>query len=250
MTLAVTVLGSSGTYPSVDTACSSYLVQSDTTSVWLDCGSGSLANLQRYIDLADLDGIVCSHSHPDHWMDLALAVNALRYGLNAPNVGIPLYWTAETAELFAVVSGRLPEPTFAATVITAAADVTIGDLRWRFVQTDHPVETLACRVDHAGRSFAYTADTGNRWSLDSLSHAMGAPLDLAIVEATMAPDEADVVAHLTAAQAGLQATHAGVASLLLTHLTPGTDPAARRSEAATTFAGPIAIATRTTRYEV
>ena len=38
--------------------------------VWLDAGSGTLANLQRHVGLDDVDAVVLSHEHPDHWTDL------------------------------------------------------------------------------------------------------------------------------------------------------------------------------------
>ena len=244
MTLTITVLGSSGTYPAPGTACSGYLLRSSTTAVWLDCGTGSLANLQRHVPLDRIDGIVCSHSHPDHWLELPVAVNALRYGLHRPDARLPLYWTAQTAELFDVVSGHPPGPTFAAQVVDERAEVRIGDIDLRFSRTDHPVETLAVRADSGGRSIAYTADTGDDWELASL----GPGIDVAVVEATLDEEDAGVVQHLTASQAGAQAARAGVAALVLTHLAPGSDPDARAAAAATTFDGPIAVARTDERY--
>lgn len=238
MSLSITVLGSSGTYPGPGTSCSGYLLRTAATTVWLDCGTGSLARLQEHLDLVDLDGVVCSHAHPDHWLELPVAVNALRYGMDAPESGIPVYWTEATAELFARVSGRPPEPTFVSHVVDEDARVTIGDIDVRFSRTDHSVETLAVRADAAGRSIAYSADTGNGWELASL----GADIDIAVVEATLDEDEADQVPHLTASQAGSQAARAGVASLVLTHLAPGSDPDARRRAAAAAYDGPIVVA--------
>lgn len=238
MGLSLTVLGCSGTYPAAGTACSGYLLRSASTSVWLDCGGGTLAALQAHVALTDLDGIVCSHAHPDHWLELPVAVNALRYGLDRFDAGLPVYWTAETAELFHAVSGRDPAPTFDSRVIDETARATIGDIELRFSRTDHPIETLAVRADSDGRSIAYTADTGDAWELSSL----GADIDLALVEATL--DEADegVVQHLSGRQAGGQAARADVAGLVLTHLAPGSDPDARRAAAAAVYEGPIVLA--------
>lgn len=243
MSLSITVLGCSGTYAGPGGACSGYLVQTAATNLWLDCGPGSFANLQRHIDLADLAGIVCSHSHPDHWMELPVAVNAFRYGLDRPDAAIPLLWTAATAAMFATVSGRPPEPTFASQVIDETAHVRIGDIDLTFSRTDHPVETLAVRADGGGGSIAYSADTGDDWSLASL----GPGIDVAVIEATL-DTPTPGIQHLTATQAGSLATDADVASLVLTHLAPGSDPTARRIEAATAFDGPIAVAEIDERY--
>ncbi len=240
----VTVLGSSGTYPAAGTACSGYLLRTATTAVWLDCGSGTLANLQRHVALDALDGIVCTHAHPDHWLELPVVVNALRYGIGRPDARLPVYWTAETAELFTAVSGRPPEPAFAPQVIDETSRVRIGDIDLRFSRTDHPVETLAVRADAGGRAIAYSSDTGNGWELASL----GSDIDVALVEATLDEDQAGTTAHLTAGEAGSQATRAGVAGLVLIHLAPGSDPAARMAAAAATFDGPIGIAHTDERF--
>lgn len=245
MGLSITVLGASGTYPAPGAACSGYLLRTDSTSVWLDCGAGSLANLQRHLALPDLDGIVCSHSHPDHWLELPVAVNALRYGMDRAEAGIPVYWTRVTADLFGLVSGGAPEPTFDSRVVDGASRVSIGDIDIRFSRTDHPVETLAVRAEAGGRAIAYSADTGNAWDLSSL----GPDIDLAVVEATLDEDQVDSVQHLTGRQAGMQAARAGVAGLVLTHLAPGSDPAARVAEAATAYDGSIAVAEIDERYE-
>lgn len=242
--LDITVLGTSGTYPAAGTACSGYMLRTPSTTVWLDCGSGTLANLQNHVALTDIDGIVCSHSHPDHWLELPVALNALRYGMGRPDAGLPLYWTAETARQFAAVNGRTPDPTFASHVIDESATVRIGDIEFHFARTDHPVETLAVRADSGGRSIAYTADTGNAWELSSL----GSGIDVALVEATLPESERDAVQHLTGRQAGSQAARAGVASLVLIHLAPGSDPDARLAEANAAFDGPVAVARTNERY--
>ena len=236
--LSVTVLGASGTYPAAGGACSGYLLRSATTSIWLDCGSGSLSNLQRHVGLGDIDGIVCSHQHPDHWLDIPGAVNALRYGLSLADRGLPVFWTAGTAALFDAVSGRPPQPTLTPHVVADGDTARVGDVDLRFSRTEHPVETLAVRADAGGAAVAYSADTGDGWDLG----ALGPGIDLAVIEATLDEDEAGTVAHLTATQAARKAADAGVASLLLTHLAPGSDPVARLASAAQVFDGPVAIA--------
>lgn len=239
--LSVTILGCSGTYAGAGGACSGYLLRTETTNVWMDCGAGSLGNIQRHVRLIELDGIVVSHSHPDHWLELPVLLNALRYGVGTPEFGMPLLWTARTAEQFAAIATD-PEPTFAPQVIDERSTATIGDIDLSFSRTDHPVETLAIRADHGGRSIVYSADTGNAWRLASLGPDIGRSIDLAVVEATLDEADADVVQHLTASQAGRQAAEADVATLVLTHLAPGSDPEARRSDAARVYDGPIEVA--------
>ena len=79
MTFRVTILGSSGSYASVENPCSGYLVRSDGASVLLDAGPGTLGPLQREIDLGELDAIVLTHAHPDHWLELPVLRNVFLY---------------------------------------------------------------------------------------------------------------------------------------------------------------------------
>jgi len=87
--MRVTVLGCSGSYPGRDGACSGYLVRTDATTVWMDCGSGTMANLQRHAGLDDVDAVVLTHEHPDHWTDLESFHVWAKYGPDKR--GIPVY---------------------------------------------------------------------------------------------------------------------------------------------------------------
>lgn len=238
MGLTVTVLGCSGTYAGVGNACSGYLVRSHHTTVWLDCGPGTLANVQRHIGLDQIDAVVLSHIHPDHWLELPVLRNALKYRWGVE--GTPVFGTAEARGLAETVVGSELAPTFDWSVITDGSRFGVGDLAFTCSQTDHPVETLALRIDRAGASLAYSADTGPGWSLADLSAA--GPVDLLLCEATLSPEEEGEVQHLSGAQAGVLAGDAGVGRLVLTHLLPGTDPALRRREAEAAFDGLVEVA--------
>ena len=64
--LRLTVLGCDGSYPGPGGACSGFLVRTESTSVLLDAGTGTLANLQLHMAPQDLDAVVITHEHPDH----------------------------------------------------------------------------------------------------------------------------------------------------------------------------------------
>ncbi|QXC62765.1 MBL fold metallo-hydrolase [Aquihabitans sp. G128] len=237
--LSVTVLGSAGTAPHADNPCSGYLVRTPSTTVWVDTGPGTYAALQEHVALADVDAIVVTHEHPDHWSDLAVVRNAARYLLHLDQVSV--LGTAGTHALLATVLGGSTDP-LRWTTVTDGAEATVGDVSLRFSRTDHPVETLAVRAEAGGRVLAYSADTGPAWSFASLDPA-GTGFDLALCEATLDPHEAGSVQHLTAAQAGAMADASKVQRLALTHLVEGS--ASRREEeaaAADAFDGPVEIA--------
>ena len=243
MGLTLTVLGCSGSYPPPGGACSGYLVQGGGTTVWLDAGSGTLANLQRHVGLHDVDAVVLTHAHADHWTDVLGYHVACRWIHRRR--GVPVYAPAEVARLAAEVGGE-QAPTLAWTTVASGDQVAVGALALRFERADHGPETLAVRIEGDGATLAYTADTGPAWSMASL----GAGADLALCEATFGTADEGTAQHLSARQAGEQATAAGVGSLLLTHLRPSRRPDDARREAATTFSGPVAVATLHERYEI
>jgi ribonuclease BN (tRNA processing enzyme) len=243
--LTVTVLGCSGTYATEGNACSGYLVRSDTTVLWLDAGPGTLANLQRHVALPDVDAVVISHSHPDHWLELPVLRNAWRYRFHVQ--GKRVLATAETQEMANHISGAT-SPTFVWETIDDGHRAVIGDLALRFSGTDHPVTTMGVRIEHEGRILGYTADTGPDWTLAKLDDE-GAGFDLALCEATLEPQEERSVQHCSARQAATMAKSAGVRHLVLTHLMEHTE-GARRREAEAVFDGPISIATVHEEYVV
>jgi ribonuclease BN (tRNA processing enzyme) len=242
MALSLTILGCSGTYAAPGGACSGYLVRSATTSVLVDCGPGTLANLQEHVSLADLDAVVVTHEHPDHWLELPVMRNALKYSLN--RAGVPLFTTVGTLKLghpFGLSPG-----VFAAEVIADGDSVTVGDLVFRFSRTDHPVETLAVRVDCGNESVGYSSDTGPGWSCE----ALGEGLDLLVAEATFRHGDGNDPVHLTARQAGEQARAVGARRLLITHLLPGSDQAGAVAEAADAYGAAVEAAQVNVTYAV
>jgi ribonuclease BN (tRNA processing enzyme) len=241
--VTLTVLGCSGTYPGEGGACSGYLVRSPGASLVVDLGAGTLANLQRHLALGEVDAVVLSHVHPDHWLDLPVLRNAMRYVLGIG--GLPVYGTAETWLMAEVIIGELP-PTMLWHNIDESSVVEVGDQVVRFSRTDHPVETLAVRVDAAGRSLLYSADTGSAW----YPRETGADVDLMLCEASLQPDHEGQVQHLSARQAGKLARTLGAGRLVVTHVVPGVDAEAQLGMAEQAFGGPVELATANRSYEV
>jgi ribonuclease BN (tRNA processing enzyme) len=241
--LSVTVLGCSGTYAGADGACSGYLVRSPGASVVVDLGAGTLANLQHHLAIADIDALVLSHAHPDHWLDVPLLRNAMRYVLELD--GLAVYGTAETLALAVTLLGELA-PTLRWQIVDEASTVSVGDQVVRFSRTDHPVETLAVRVDADGRSLLYSADTGAGWD----PGAVGADVDLFVCEASLLPEHEGLVQHLSARQAGDLARKVGADRLLLTHVVPGVDPEDQLEAAKQAFGGTVEVAEANRSFDV
>lgn len=229
--LSVTVLGCSGSYPGPGAACSGYLVRGGGATVWLDAGSGTLAELQRHVTLAEVDAIVLTHQHPDHWTDVHGFAVASRYALHLPPV--PVLAPAGLRELFLGSPGPL-----AWIDIGDGASERVGDLSLGFSRTDHGPETLAVRVDGGGRALGYSADSGPGWSLE----ALGPGLDLALCEATYLEEEEEGVGHMTATQAGATGRAARVGRLVITHLLPTVDREGAVAAASDAYGAPVMAA--------
>ena len=237
MTLELVVLGCSGGYGAPDGGGSSgYLVRSGTTVVWLDCGSGTLATLQRHVDLADLTAAVVSHRHPDHCTDLLGLHVAYRYGLGVTD--FPVLAAPEVHDALEPLARGLGEA-FAWDEVGDGSERSVGSLRLRFSRTDHSVPTLAVEVSDADHRLVYTADTGPDWSA---AKAFGPGADLLLAEATFQENARFESRHLTAAEAGAMGRDAAAGELILTHLWPTLDPALSVAEAMHTFGPAVTLA--------
>ena len=135
--MKLTILGNNGPYPGPGGACSAYLLSSDTTNVLIECGTGALANLSRYIDWDQLDAVVLSHLHFDHMSDMLPMQYALQFH---PHTGGLKVYAPKTPE---TVRALLNVPCYDAADIQ---DVQIGDIHFSFTPVRHPVECYALRA--------------------------------------------------------------------------------------------------------
>lgn len=245
------MLGSSCSIPRPGRACSGYLVSAAQTAFVIDFGSGSCANLARYRPVDSLDGIVISHMHADHFLDLVTLRYALRYGARSNGRRTSLHLPpGGSATLRRLVAAFPPEAgpdfldVFDVGEYDPEAGLQIGSVRLRFTPTRHYVPTYAIRCDAGAASLTYSADTAPASHVSDLADSCGALL----CEATLGPgDEADAGrdparGHLFAREAGALAAAASARRLLVTHYPASAADGTRLArEAANAFAGPISV---------
>jgi ribonuclease BN (tRNA processing enzyme) len=81
----LTVLGAGPAYTNRPGATgAAYLVQASGSALLLDLGQGSFPRLAAAIEPSTLDGVVISHLHPDHFIDLVPLRHYLVYQFDPP----------------------------------------------------------------------------------------------------------------------------------------------------------------------
>src|SRR6266480_7408050 len=79
VTMRITVLGKSPSWQDAGGACSGYLIEDGDFALLLDCGNGVFSKLRLFRDYVDVDAVVLSHLHADHFLDLVPYAYALTY---------------------------------------------------------------------------------------------------------------------------------------------------------------------------
>ncbi len=254
--MRVTVVGCAGSFPSADSAASSYLVEADDDAgrpwrVVLDLGNGALGALQGYVDPAQVDAFAVSHLHADHCADLVVLGVYLRYNPAGAGPVVPVHAPAGAAERLAQMAGSDPATGLSGCLDVRewveGAPVDVGPLRLEPVRVHHPVPAFGVRVtgpseDDPGRrvTLAYTGDTDACAGLDLLATGV----DLLLSEAAFLEGRDDALrgVHLTGRRAGQAAAAGGARRLVLTHLVAWNDVAASVDEARAVYDGPLEVA--------
>lgn len=260
--MKVTVLGKSPGWQDADGACSGYLVEGAATSLLVDCGSGVFSKLRGVRDYVDLDAIVITHMHPDHYFDLVPYACALTYGPRGdcarapddagprgPRLLVPT-GAGELLRSLAAAGGQphLLDGAFEITEYDPAQSARIGELALRFQPVPHyvPANAVEVRGTGGGRC-TFGADHGPTDALE----AFAAETDLLFLEATLAsPEERAPRGHLTAAEAGEHAAGCRAQRLVLTHISDELDGDRAVADARRSFGGPVDLAREGAVYEV
>lgn len=237
------VLGSAGSHAGPDRVCSGYLLETDDTRLLVDCGNGASATLQRFCEFTDLDGIVITHRHVDHCIDLIGMYYALRFHRDGHRT-VRLYAAPEVHEMLTGLldgdSAFAFNEVFHHVPIHAGDHFQVGDFDIRCFPSVHPVPTVSLRIEAHGRTLAYSSDSAGGPDLEEVARGC----DLFLCEGTWLGDGSDIPPdiHLTASQAGALARKLGIERLMITHVLGSLDPERARKEAAKAFGGDVELA--------
>jgi ribonuclease BN (tRNA processing enzyme) len=250
--MKLTVVGCSGSFPSAESACSSYLVEADGFRLLLDMGNGALGELQRHCGLYDLDAIFLSHLHADHCIDMCAYFVARYYRFDGGRCEpIPVYGPEGTEQRLTTAYADTPTASSMSEVFdfhtVKPSTFDIGPFTVHTERLAHPVETYGIRVEHGGRSLTYSGDTGMTDALVDLA----LDTDLFLCEAAFTYGKEDIPdLHLNGREAGGIATRARARRVVLTHIPPWTDPEVNARDARAVFGGPVELAVPAKSYQV
>jgi ribonuclease BN (tRNA processing enzyme) len=232
--------------------------------VLLDCGNGVFGKLRRHIDYVDLDAVVLSHLHADHFLDLVPYSYALTYAPRQQPVPVHIWPGTDcpacpalhappgAREVFRRVVGAwgnddLIENAFDLHEYEVRDELDIGPLHLRFCAVPHYLPTFAIEVTTADGRFTYGADCSPTGDL--VEFARGT--DLLLIEATLPrPERTGIRGHLTPGEAGQHGRDAGARRLVITHLSDELGERWAREEAEKTFGATVEVAREGATYVV
>ena len=215
----------------------------------------------------DVDAVVISHLHADHFLDLVPFAYALTYAPRQqpvpvarwPGTAYPacpvLHAPPGARDCFRRVVGAwgnedLIENAFQLREYDPGDVLRAGPMTVRFQPVPHFVATNAVDITSAmdgGKRFTFGADSSPSTELCTFAH----DTDLLLIEATLPrPERAGPRGHLTPAEAGEHGRQAGARRLVLTHLSDELDAAWAQQEAEREFGGPVEMAHEGAVYEL
>jgi len=222
-------------------ASSCYLVEDSDSAMVLDLGQGTFPELGRYCRPEDVSGVLISHLHADHLVDLIPLRHYLVYDAAAPD-RVSAYGPAELRprlDAFQATKGFLDcmpgaplEP----------GTFELGGFRIEARRVTHIEDSFAFRVTTAsgagGPGIVYSGDCAVADDLLPLLRET----DTLLCEAAFGAGPKGGGMHLTATEAAGVAATARVGRLILTHILDQNDEDRAREEAAALYSGEVLVA--------
>ena len=210
--MKISIIGHWGGFPRAGEATSGYLIEHEGYKLLLECGSGVVSSLQKIIDLGDIDAVLVTHYHFDHFCDLGPLQYArqIKTQLGQISKTLPIY--APNGEYFKIMKWENYTEGIA---FDENSNLKLGPFEITFIKNIHPVDCCSVKIKCDNKIFAFTSDTAY---FDGLINFFQSS-DLLICESSFYADmDGTKAGHLNSAQAGIIAQKSSVKKLVLTHL--------------------------------
>ena len=243
------VLGAGTAIPHSERSPSGHLLRARHGPVLVDMGPGTLWRLAAQgVALRDLEGIVLTHRHLDHFLDLPALLFASRIPGHGRTRPLPIHvgpGMLEHIGPFAEALGHWFEPKGFDVLWTehapgeGAVAVEVGGTEVELRAVEHDATSIALRVSLPGGTVAYSGDSDDCSGLRALCDGA----DVAVLECSSAAD-AKLPGHLTPREVADIARGARVGRVVLVHMYPQLDGVDLQAEVARFgYDGPVVVAT-------
>lgn len=213
-------VGCAGGFPMEGNGTTAYVVTSTAEDfhLLLDAGSGSAIALESYMPVQELNAIWLSHDHPDHSADLGIFQHL--FLLKKPvsqHAPIPIYLN-ENSKLWPLM---IENDTSIPTAYCIGKTFNIGPFEVKTIQTTHPVECAAIRIEEVstGKTLVFTGDSGWQSSLIEFSKSA----DVLLADTNFVSEFGENAVHMTSKEVAKLANESQVKQLIVTHIPPQTD---------------------------
>lgn len=180
--MELSVIGYYGGSAPKNEATSSYLLEVGKEKILLDCGAASSSVVQNYCNLTEINNIILSHYHWDHFSDIGVFIYN-RYVKNLiGEIDKKLNIYSLGNEFFIKEFENFPSNNVIK--IDENSKIKINGVDIKFYKTKHPVDCLAICCEYEGKSLVYTADA----SLDDGLIEFSKNADLLITECSLYED--------------------------------------------------------------
>lgn len=217
--MRLVVLGSGTCVPSLKRSAPGYLLESNGTPLLIDCGGGTLVQLEKAgRSYKDLDAVLLTHFHPDHISGFFPLIHAL--------AGTPGFERKKSLTVIGpsglrdiyeccVLSLMSSPGTFEVKLMEIEDELRIGSLDVYSVRTNHTKNSVAYRLQTGGKSIVFTGDSDYDERLIFLSEKA----DLLVTDCSF-PESMKSPGHMTPRECGLLALNAKAKRLVLSHIYP------------------------------
>lgn len=212
--MKIRILGYYGGYPYNGVGTSGYLVQSGNFNLLLDCGSGVLLELEKYLDPLQLDAVLLSHYHHDHKAD----VGVLEYywqlhSENRKENTLPIYGNIDDKINF---DGLTWNDDTKGIPYHENDTLNLGPFLIEFMKTQHPVSAYAVKIieKSTNKIFVFTADT--KYFDGLINFCKNA--DLLITDTNFYKNKQGTKWHMTSEESGYLAKQSNAKNVIISHL--------------------------------